>query len=180
MKFTFLKIFLFAAIIPLCGCQVKPDETVNAFFEAVADKNLNKAATFCTKSFRDKFTNLPSAFRNYNYSIKKINWKLRNLYVNQNGFIADTYVSIEREWPMPARVQAILSIDLIKEKGKWFISSVQSTIPEYIEFTTKPQNDDRYFLFSLVRPRWMIEKHINEPLPTFVKQYDKCCYSWLH
>ena len=100
--------------------------------------------------------------------------------MKQNGFIAETYVFIEREWPMPARVQAFLSIDLIKEKGKWYISSVQSTIPGYIEFTTEPQNDDRYFLFSLVRPRWMIEKHINESLPTFAKQYDKCCYSWLH
>jgi len=185
LKYSLLKIFshlaLLVALILFCGCQVKPDETVNSFLEAVADKNLNKAAIFCTKSFREEFTNLPSALKNYKYSIKKINWDLRNLYVNQNGFMADVYVSIEREQPAPRNLQALLAINLTKENGKWYISSVQSTIPEYIEFTTKQQKkEDKYFLFTLVRPRWMIKKNINEPLSSFVKQYDRYCYSWLH
>ena len=184
MKHTSLKIFigtaLFAVLISISGCQVKPDETINSFFEAVANKDLNKASTFCTKSFRDKFTNLPSAFKNYNYSIKSINWELKDLYVKPNGLIAKTYVSVKRDWPLPAIVKAIFTIDLSKENGKWYISDVQSTIPEYIDFTSDPQDDDKYYLFTLVRPRWLVEKQINEPLTSFVKQYDECCYSWLH
>jgi len=184
LKYNFLKIILritlFSAIVLLCGCQVKPAETINSFFEAVADKNLNHAATFCTKSFRENFTDLPSALKNFNYSVKKINWDLQNIYVQTNGLLAKVYLSVEREWPMPGRLQALLAVDLIKENGKWYISSVQSTIPEYVEFTTEPQNTDSYFLFTLVKPRWIIRKQINEPLSSFIKNYDKCCYSWLH
>jgi len=177
---TFLLIALIAVIISLSGCQVKPADAVNSFFKAVADKDLNVAASFCTKTFSDKFTNLPSALKNYNYSMKKINWDLKNLYVKKNGMLAEVYLSIEREWPVPARLQAILAVDLINQKGKWYISSIQSTIPDYVEFTTKPQNDDKYFLFTLIRPRWVLKKSVNEPLPLFVKRYDKTCYSWLH
>jgi len=164
----------------ISGCQVKPKETVDAFFGFVANKHLNEAAALCTDSFREEFTNLPSALRNYNYSIKNIKWALKDLYVQTNGLIAETYVEIKREWPMPARLQAFLAISLIEKKGKWYISSIQSIIPKYVTFTTKPQDDDRYFLFSLVRPRWVIEKNIDEPMSTFIKQYDKYCYSWLH
>jgi len=184
LKYNFLKIIpritLLSAVILICGCQVKPDETINSFFEAVADKNLNHAATFCTESFRDNFTEIPSALKNFNYSIKNVNWDLQDMYVQTNGMLAKIYVSLEREWPMPARLQALLAVSLVKEKGKWYISSVQSVIPEYIEFTIEPQKTDKYYLFTLVRPRWITEKQINEPLSSFIKKYDKCCYSWLH
>ena len=184
MKNTFLKIILQLVLLALfvltSGCQVKPSDTIDAFYKSIANKNLSEAATFCTESFRGKFSDLPSALRNYNYSIKKIKWDLSNLYVETNGFIAETYVLIEREWPLPARLRIMLTINLVDEKGKYYISSIQSTIPKYATFTTEPQSDDRYFLFSLVRPRWLIEKDIYEPLPTLIKQYDKSCYSWLH
>jgi len=184
LKYNFLKIILritsFSAVVLICGCRVKPAETINSFFEAVADKNLNHAATFCTESFRENFTNIPSALRNFNYSIKNINWDMQDMYVQTNGLLAKIYVSVERDWPMPARLQALLAVSLVKENGVWYISSVQSAVPEYIEFTTEPQNADKYYLFTLVRPRWIIEKHINEPLSSFIKEYDRCCYSWLH
>lgn len=184
LKYNFLKIISritsFSAIVLFCGCQVKPTETINSFFEAVADKNLNKATTFCTKSFGENFTNMPSALKNYNYSVKKINWDMQDLYVRTNGLLANVYVSVEREWPMPNIVQAFLAVDLIQKNGKWYISSIQSAIPEYVEFTAEPQNTDKYYLFTLVKPRWMIKKQINKPLSAFIKEYDKCCYSWLH
>lgn len=173
-------LFIALLLIPFYGCQVKPEETINGFLTAIAEKNMHSAAAFCTESFKNSITNLPFAKRNFNYGVKKIKWNVLDIFPSKSGLKAQAPITIFRDWPAPEILKSLLSIELVKVKNKWYISSIQIIIPTYPEFVEKPLNNDRYYTFALTRPRWERNVNVNEPLPAFLKRYDEDCRSWLY
>ena len=177
----FKKLILFV-LMPLlfCGCQVKPEEAVGAFMKYCAQKNTHNASVFLTPEYRKTFLNFPFALRNYNYGITKIKWQLSDMSKTRAGLQAHVFTTIYREWPAPGIIQAYLKMNLINKKGKWFINSINTVIPEYTFFTEKPNGSERYYTFSLLRPKWEVKTNIDEPLVNFLKKYNEDCRSWLH
>ena len=166
--------------ILFCGCQVKPDETVDGFMSAIAGKNLRRASAFCTVDLKKSVANLPYLLRNYNYGMGKIKWEVNDVFPTRSGMRARVFLAIFREWPRPEILNVYLDVDLKKLNGKWFVSSINTIVPEYTTYTDEPRRKNKYYTFRLMRPKWEVKTNIDEPLPRFLQRYNKDCRAWLY
>ncbi len=172
---------MFSAVVCLCGCKAQPNQVVNAFFDALVNKDLRRAGCYCTPALRASFPDAPYALRVFNYDVKRIDWDFRELQAVPDGMVAMVAVSVTRTRPPPCKQQGFLRLELRKNDGRWYIDSIECAVPHYEEFVTEPsKGQGRGPLdMGMNRPRWHVVRHVEEPFSNFVARCDCYCASWV-
>lgn len=122
-------------------------DVLDAFFTAVADRDVRLAACYLSPELQQAVTNVPYARDAYLYRINRITWDINNIYVSREGLVCAAVTTIEWKGTEPVSRQILLLVNMQKlpPGNRWYVSGI----------TVQGQFQNQV---------------INEPLPIFIRR----------